>query len=62
MKRCKCKECKKLDYMNFGFLGSYFGTVVHCKKFPNGMDKPKFCKEFESEKGDKNDKVLRLSR
>lgn len=48
-KKCNCKKCKKLDYINRGLWCNLITNIVYCNKFPNGVKEPFCCKDYEKE-------------
>lgn len=49
-KKCNCKNCKKLDYINRGLQCNMITNIVYCDKFPKGIKEQFCCKDYEKEK------------
>ena len=48
-KKCNCKKCAKLDYIQKGIYFTNFANRVYCEKFPKGESQLIYCKDYQRE-------------
>ena len=46
IKKCSCKKCIKLDYIQAGSCWGKIVNKVYCEKFPKGELQPVYCTDF----------------